>query len=395
MKYRILILLLFSIHGHLFAQRNWSRQETLLEALSKNPQIQLAALKIEKQTALKGAALNIASPEVLFEAPTSTVLRPGLLQNFDFPLTYVRNHNLQKQQVELARTEKDITLNELRYQVNTAYNELQYLREVYAAYVIQDSLLSDFAEVTAVRLEVGQISNLEKLNAESQYREVRYQLGQIDSRLLRARMQMNLLTGRAGDSVFTAADAFVKQPLPSSIIYAPELFSKNPLTLYYQRNRSLQHTQLRVRQSEWLPGLVVGYLNQGPDDTQVKYRMRYGFTVPLWFWSNRSRVKSARKDVSIAEQQQVLNAYTLQGNYTQALSELRQYDEAIRYYEQTALPQAEEISKTANEGYRLGSIGYYTYLLNLQQVIKIRLGYLDALRNYNQAVYTLQYLKGE
>jgi outer membrane protein TolC len=91
----------------------------------------------------------------------------------------------------------------------------------------------------------------------------------------------------------------------------------------------------------------------------------------------------------------VLNHYHLQGSYNQALSELKQFSEALNYFEQTGLPQAEEIAKAAREGYRLGSIGYYNYLLNLQQVIKIRLGYLEALKNYNQAIYTIQYLKGE
>jgi cobalt-zinc-cadmium resistance protein CzcA len=91
----------------------------------------------------------------------------------------------------------------------------------------------------------------------------------------------------------------------------------------------------------------------------------------------------------------VLNNYALQGNYNQALSELKQYSEALNYYEQTGLPQAEEIARTAKEGYRLGIIGYYNYIINLQQVIKIRLGYLEALKNYNQAIFTIQFLKGE
>lgn len=396
---RVLMITLLTWVGFAaFAQQNnssLSRPKALQLAQEKNPQVKLANLKKEKQQALKASSLTIASPEIIFEAPTSTELRPGILQSFDFPTTYIRKYQSQSQQILMAETEKQITLNQLRYQVNTTYNEMQYLREVFASYQQQDSLLEDVVEVTNVRLEVGQISNLEKLNAESQYREVKYQLDQVKSKLRTARVHMSLLTGNPSDTSLTAADEFVKLAVPNGVANTDDAFNSNPLTAYYEQNKQLQHLQLKQNQSYWFPSLIVGYLNQGASNSPMQYRMRYGFTFPLWFWSNTSQVKAARKNVSIADQQSVLNQYDLKGNYAQALSELKQFTEALNYFEQTALPQAQEISITAKEGYRLGSIGYYNYLLNLQQVIKIRLGYLEALKNYNQAIFTIQYLRGE
>jgi len=398
MKFYIVLFIFTFSPGVLLAQQGnnkLTRQTALQLAQEKNPQVQLANTRKEKQDALRGASLSINSPEVIFEAPTSTELRPGVLQNFDFPTTYVRRYQAQQQQIRMAETEKQITLNQLRFRVNTTYNEMQYLREVFTSYLQQDSLLEDVVEVTNVRLEVGQISNLEKLNAQSQYREVKYQLDQVKSKLRTAGVQMSLLIGNPKDSGLTASDEFIKLDLPTSILQQEGIFKKNPLTTYYDQNKKLQKAVLNQNKSYWLPGLVVGYLNQGPDNTPTNYRMRYGFTLPLWFWGNASLVRAAKKEVKVAEQQAVLNEYELNGNYAQALSELRQYTEALNYYEQTALPQAKEIAKTAKESYRLGSIGYYNYLLNLQQVIKIRLGYLEALKNYNQATYTIQYLRGE
>lgn len=396
---RFIVFITFTLMSiYVFGQQNTeglSRIKALQLAQEKNPQVKLANLKKEKQQALKASAFSIASPEIIFEAPTSNELRPGVLQSFDFPTTYVRKYQSQKQMIALAETEKKITMNQLRYQVNSTYNEMQYLREVFASYQHQDSLLEEVVEVTNVRLEVGQISNLEKLNAESQYREVKYQLDQVNSKLRKARVHMSLLTGNPTDTTLNASDEFTKLSLTGQIVHTENTFSGNPLTMYYHQNKRLQYFQLKQNQSYWFPSLIVGYLNQGASNSPMQYRMRYGFTFPLWFWSNTSQVKAARKNVTIADQQMVLNQYELQGNYAQALSELRQYTEALNYFEQTALPQAEEISKTAKEGYRLGSIGYYHYLLNLQQVIKIRLGYLEALKNYNQAIFTIQYLRGE
>jgi cobalt-zinc-cadmium resistance protein CzcA len=394
-----IFLIIFTLIGFIaLAQQNQkplTRLKALEIAQQKNPEVQLANIKKEKQEALMGSAFAIESPEIIFEAPTSNELRPGVLQSFNFPTTYIRQYQAQKQQVGMAETHKQITLNELRYRVNTVYNEIQYWGEVYASYLQQDTLLEDFAEVTSVRLQVGQISNLEKLNAESQYREIKYQLGQVLSKLRTARMQMGLLIGTPGDSSIRAVDEFTK--LNSLILETQSLteFGKNPLTKLYEQNQKLQQTTLKLQRNTWVPNLIVGYLNQGASNSEVKYRMRYGFTFPLWFWGNVSKVKAAKKEVNIATQQMVLNNYALQGNYNQALSELKQYSEALNYYEQTGLPQAEEIARTAKEGYRLGIIGYYNYIINLQQVIKIRLGYLEALKNYNQAIFTIQFLKGE
>ena len=398
MKFYTIIFLYSLFPSMLLAQlgnKELTRKAALQLAQERNPQVQLANTKKEKQMALRGAALSINAPEVIFEAPTSTELRPGVLQTFDFPTTYIRKFQAQKQQIGMAETEKKITLNQLRYQVNTTYNDMQYLREVLLSYQHQDSLLEDVLEVSSVRLQVGQISNLEKLNAQSQYREVQYQLNQIKSKLRTAGVKMSLLTGNLNDTGLYAADNFEKLPLTAYMIQTDGMFSNNPLTLFYEQSKRLQKALLNQNKSYWMPGLVVGYLNQGADNTPTPYRMRYGFTFPLWFWGNISQVKAAKKELKVAEQQAVLNQYELNGNYTQAISELKQYTEALNYYEQTALPQAEDIASTAIEGYRLGSIGYYNYLLNLQQVIKIRLGYLEALKNYNQAIYTIQYLRGE
>lgn len=395
MRYLLISTILVSgMQVHAQMKPPVTRNEVLSTAVVKNPQITLADLRVQKQQSLRGAAFQIESPEILFEAPTSTELRPGVLQTFQFPTAYVRSAQAQKSQIRLAEAEKKITVNRLRFEVNTTYTELQYLKEVQAAYEHQDSLLSDVVEVTDMRLQVGQISNLERLNAQSQQREVRYQLGQIRSRLRTARMQLNLLIGNPGDSVIATADAFARVETPEVLVNTGS-FESHPQSVFFKEQKQLQTTQLKAQRNQWFPEFVVGYLNQGPDDTETRYRMRYGFTIPLWFWSNASKVSAAKKDVKIAEQQQVLNTYTLQGEYNQALSAFKQYAEALDYYEQTALPQAEEIARTAAESYRVGSIGYYNYLLNLQQVIKIRLGYLEALKNYNQSIFTIQYLKGE
>lgn len=369
-----------------------SMNEAIQKALQGNPEVKLADLKIAREEAYKPAALQFTAPEILFEAPTGDQLRPGVLQSFDFPMQYVRRYQAQNKLAELTEAEKQLVVNELRYQVRLAYNELQYLREVEKAYAQQDSLLEDFLEVTEVRLSVGQISPIERMNALSQSREIKYQLNQIRSKEKRALLDLSLLFGTPGDTTWQISENFSALPVPE--IIQPNL-SLNPQAIIGKKNLELSEARLRIERNGWMPGLVVGYLNQSDAETATRFRMRYGLSIPIWAFTQHSRVKTAKSEIQIAQQQQITTDFNLNGKLNDAISSLRQYTEALNYYQNTGLGMASEIASMARDAYRIGSIGYYNYLLNLQQVEKIRLGYLEALRNYNQAIFTIQLLKAE
>jgi outer membrane protein TolC len=367
-------------------------QQAIQKATLGNPNVKLSDLKITREESFKLASMNISSPEILFEAPTGDELRPGVLQTFDFPIQYVRRFQAQGKLAELSEAEKLQVLNELRYQVRLAYNELQYLKEVEVAYIQQDSLLSDFLKVTEVRLSVGQISPIERMNALSQSKEIEYQLNQIRSKERRALLDLSLLLGTPGDTTWLVSDAFKALQVPEIINLN---MMNNPQVLIGKKNLELSEARWKAERSGWMPGLVIGYLNQSDAETEARYRMRYGFSVPLWFFSQNSRVKTAKTEIQIAQQQQVTTDFTLNGRMNDAISSLKQYSEALNYYQNTGLGMAADITTMAKEAYRIGSIGYYNYLLNLQQVEKIRLGYLEALRNFNQSIFTIQLLKAE
>jgi outer membrane protein TolC len=386
--------LLIAAAPGLMAQEHLRRSEAIELALLNNPQVQLANLRIEKQRVLLPATFNPNQPELIFEAPTGNGLRPGVLQSFAYPGVYTQQRKAQQTTIRLSEQEKALTSNQLRYQVRVLYNEWLYQQEVLRNYRKQDSLLADFVKVTDVRLNVGQISRIERLNAETQYKEVQYLLGQTRSRLRSTRIQLALLTGRPADTLRVPADPFQKE-----MLQLPDLFGgalgNNPLLVLNRTNEQLSNELLRLEKRRQVPGLVVGYLNQGSDATTIVDRMRFGVSLPVWSWFNRSRIKGAEADVAIARQQINQANYELQGALDKALSDFRQYNEALNYYESIGLQQADAMIEAARDGYRLGSIGYYNYLLNVQQAFKIQLGYLEVLRHYNESVYTIWYLTAQ
>ena len=82
----------------------------------------------------------------------------------------------------------------------------------------------------------------------------------------------------------------------------------------------------------------------------------------------------------------------LKSRWQQALAQFSRYKSSLDYYRETAVPNAMLIEKQALLGYEKGDVGYTTYLLSLQEVFNIREAYLQTIRDYNNAVLSLQML---
>lgn len=368
----------------------------LTMALKKNPEMTLAQQRIDQQIKLKPATFNLPTPDLVFEAPTGQDLRPGILQVIDYPGVYTAQGRTQRTRIQLTETEKNITINNLKFRLRAAYNQLQFSLARTRLLQSQDSVYFDLLKVNEIRYRVGQISSLEKINGESQYKRIQYSLKVSRNELRNAKYQFNLLMGRPNDTTYIPAEAlrkssyqFVFTPVDTSYI------SNNPLLDYSYRNVTLNRNQLKVERRRRIPGPVLGYLNQGTPDTGIEPRLRLGITLPVWQWVFQSNINAAKKGIEIAQTQQLLTAYQLNTEYAKAQADYRQNRDNVTYFESTGLPEASEILRNARESFRLGSITYYQYLQNVELSYTIRQNYLETLKNYNQAVINLIYLKGE
>lgn len=379
----------------LFSQGLLTEKDAIEMAKKLNPQMQVAALKIQKQEKLKGSAYSIENLEILFQAPTGSEFRPGVMQRFSFPTVYAKQVGLQKTNIAIAQSEQEITINNLIFAVRLSYNNLNFLTEKYNTLRRQDSIFNDIIEINDIRYRVGQISNLEKINGEAYYKQIQFSLLQTLAALQNERIQLAILVGRPEDSTITSVGKLVKI-IDYEVNQIPDTtFETNPLTKYYIQTIKSSKNMLSLERNKRMPGFVLGYLNQAGSDTRLDYRFQFGITLPIWYWTYGSKIGASKKDVEINQSQARLNNYQLKGEYSKELAQLRQYSTAVQYFETVGNTQAQEIIKSARESYRLGSISYYFYLQNLNQAFQIQLNSLEALKNYNQSIISLQYLLGE
>ncbi|MFN8416282.1 MAG: TolC family protein [Cytophagaceae bacterium] len=378
-----------------YAQPALNPDSAVSKALVNYPQIKAANLAVEQQSLLKPAGFNLYSPEFLFQAPTGDEQRLGIMQRFDFPTVYCQQMKLQSAATHVSESQRDISVNMLKYSVRNAYIEFQYWYETQAILKRFDSILSDLVSINEVRYRVGQISNLEKINGEAKYKNLRFNLLQAEAEVTKARKQLLVYMGVLEDSLMIPQGKMMKLDSLAIIEKDSGNFYNNPLLQYYQNQIDYSRRLHKVERHRSLPGLVVGYLNQASPNTETYYRFQYGVTLPIWFWQYNARIRSAKKGVEVSEAHARTGTYQLNSEYYQAQARYRQYYEGLRFYEEAGLLQAAEVLKSAATSYRLGSIGYYAYLMNIEQAFTIERNYLEALKNYNQSILYINYLKGE
>jgi len=153
------------------------------------------------------------------------------------------------------------------------------------------------------------------------------------------------------------------------------------------------------------PDFSAGYFlqsltgSQQVDDKTVYYNgvprfhgLTLGISVPIFGGAYKARIKASETDIQLQQKNAEYLKNQLSSQLFQQLQEQRVNQSLLDYYIQTALPNAEIITKNATKAYQSGEAGYVEYLQGLETVLSIQRNYLQAIHNLNQNLINIQYL---
>ena len=396
-KITILFLFLLSF-SFLFAQKTTffpiSLEKALLNAQKSHLSVRIADQQIQKAQILKKNAFDPANLDVLFESPTGNQMRLGVLQTFALPPVYSAQNQILKQNLAVAQNQKEVSLLSLDYQVKTVFQELFFWKKQEKLFEEKDSIFREILKINTVRWRTGDATRLDMLNAESQVRQIDLAWQEAKVQIQNASYQLGFYLS-VRDSLFVPEGEWTKLNAKTLLEKMDSLaMSQNPLIKVQKAQTKGKEWEVKLAKRQSLPSLVTGWLNQGDDKTAVFYRLRFGFSIPIWFWVQKSRVSAAKIDLKTTIDQNSLLQKQLQTEYQKALQNFQLASKNLGYFEQTGLQEADEMNRQALQNYRLGNITYYQYLQNIDFAYQIRQRYLETLRNYNNSVLMLDYLMG-
>lgn len=328
----------------------------------------------------------------------------SISQNIPFPSVFGARKALNNAQVTMAEWKQAGTQNELIYQVKQTYVQLLYLNEFKTLLEHQDSLFSTFARAADVRYRTGETRMLEKVAAEGRLNDVRNQLKQNDAdrRIYIARLQALLGTRDSLQPSETRIPVAVTSFMGDSTAVAD-----NPSLRALKEEVEVAARQKRLLSASILPDLTVGYFNQSLIGTQVSASnsalatgstrfqgFQVGLAIPIWMGPMSAKVKAQEKQREALQLSYDNNRIVMQSQYRQAVQQFIKEQNNLTYYNNTAMPNAELIQTQSDKAYRSGEIGYTEHFINLEQVLGIRLGYLQTLNDAKQAELYIQFLSG-
>lgn len=373
-----------------------SLEEAYALSLRNNPQMLLSHQKVEREKSLLKSTFNLNNLDIIFEAPTGLQQRPGIMQFIDFPTVYAKQYQTQKASIDVAKSESSINEKLLKLNVRLVYNQLLFLNAKRDFLRRYDSVYVQLSDANALKYKVGEITQLEKLTGQAKYKLINNQLLQVESELKGIQVLFsNYLNPDDVTDIYTVKG--VLAVIDTNIIkdFQGNEVTEGPFFSFYGNRIRRSELALKTERSRMLPGLFVGYLNQVDFNTRTYYKLRFGVSLPIWFWTYSSRIKVAKQDLEITKTESLINKRRLNAEYAAIWSQLLQQWHNIRYYQSTGLQQNDEIIRHARASFSAGNIGYYEYLMNIDQSYQVISNYLENLKNYNQSVINLLYLKGE
>ncbi|PRY44190.1 cobalt-zinc-cadmium resistance protein CzcA [Spirosoma oryzae] len=382
--------------------------QALQLATSQNAQIQLSGLNVSQQQALRRTAYDAGRLSVVAQLGQYNSRRFDnnltVTQVIPNPTLMRRLADLNDRTVAVRQAETLVTRNDVVYQVKSNYYELVYLHQKSRLFRAQDTVLTDFVRAATLRFKTGETGSLEKATAESQLADQRVRLAQNEATATATRSRLQTLLYRP-DPVDVTEQALPKLPLliPTDSVS----IAQNPLLRQLDEQTRVARQTRSVEEARRKPDFLVGVFSQTLIGNQLiggqelyfgpGYRFwggQLGLTLPLLSGASKARIESARVGEDLAQKQLQSQQFALRQQVIQAVEQFRQYRDALTYYEQTGLSQAQLIQTNARRSFSSGDIGYVEFSLAIQQALTIRLNYLDLLNQYNQSVLYINYLAG-
>ena len=227
---------------------------------------------------------------------------------------------------------------------------------------------------------------------------------QNDGDILVLYQQLNLLLSDGGNLII--ADKTLNS---SDLITNPETkkVELNPYLSFLKQQIKISNGQKKVEIAKSLPDITIAYFNQSIIGTQnILDKSVYfdrgkrfdgfqlGLSIPLFFGSHRSKIKSADIEADIATEKLAYYQQEISSEYQQTLQAYLKQKRSLNYYEKSALPNMTLIEKNSQLAYQNGEIGYQDHLLNLKKTIETRNTYLSTLNQFVQSKNKLEFLIG-
>ncbi len=365
-------------------------QEEAVEMATQNAvAIKNATLDIENAKASKKGAFTLAPIRVSYQdvgvAEGINETEWSVLQNFGSIITQVKRSKLASAQIKLEESNKKLTQRQVILKVSTLYQQWQFL---YAKLQLIDEQLDNnkyIKEISSTLHTSGEISGLENdlailrsVSIETQRSNIYKDFIAIENQL-KKELQLN-------KAIKPATRIPGKLNLPILEKDTSLEFSDN-----LQLQNEVSEKNVSLAKSKYYPEISAGIINRKTGNTKAYNGFKVQVNIPIWFWSNNSKVKQQKiSQEQLANETNAL-AIAVENNIKSAKEQVITFNEQLSKINDETLKKANDFVSKLKIAFKEGEIDAYQYAQSFESYFQTMQNYLDLVYNYNQSIISYQY----
>ncbi|MDQ2753048.1 MAG: efflux RND transporter permease subunit, partial [Bacteroidota bacterium] len=377
-------------------------QEAIDSALKNNLTIKSEQLKAVYQKKLVKTSVVIPSTNVTAEMghinSAYTDNRFGVLQSISFPTVYSAQKKVNEEEVQIALLGVALQEQQVKRAVAQVFYTILIQREKEKLLQKADSNYVRFLDKATLRFKAGESNILEKTTAETQRGNIQLQLKAVRQQIEISKAQLQLLLNTSTDFEPVSDDIVMGSPLLSD----STILVQHPLIKLYEQQRKVAQAATKLERSRLLPDLHAAYYNMtmkgvGADNKTYSASDRFqsfqfGIGIPLFYGSQRAKINAVKVNEQIAATNVDIQLKDVQTQYRSMFAQYQNGLQAVRYFRDTALQNADTILQTANLQFVNGEINYLDWVVLTNGAFTIQTNYLDNVQLLNESIISINYL---
>lgn len=391
-----LILLCLSVSLSVQAQpKPVDLEDAIAIALSKHPDIRAADLRVTKEKSLQNLSYNPGATEISYRSDGlfdtefgQQVNQIGIVQNLPSPGITRAQNKLQNELAKQSVYAKQISENELKWQVRQLYYDIQYKKELEKLYTSLASTYSEYYRKAVQRIQAGATNAMESLSLQSKWQEQELLLRQTRTEINHLNQQFQLLLNSSEQ--VTPKDSLTIAAYAAN----PESIS-NPYLLQAKQTMLVEIAKVEVIKSDMKPGFNVGYAAQRYYEGGWLNAFQAGVSIPLFNGQTKRRVEAQKIQIDIGDFQYQSRVIALKQELLQIENSLSLHKEGIEFYKEQLQTINPEVLRISQLNYHEGEISYLELLNSLQLLATNNKNYWEQIIAFNKAVANYQYLTNQ
>lgn len=317
----------------------------------------------------------------------------GLNQSFSLPTVYSRQKQKLSEEWKIAMLNVDLKQSEIKKITTTIFYEMLIIAEKQMLLLSIDSAYREFFRVANHRFKAGETNMLEKASAENQLIQIGKQKKELQKEFSNLQQQFILLIN--SDEIRQPQSASYKMEFLAKDLTA---WQDHPFLKLHLQEEQVAKAITQVEKSKLLPEINLGYnnmsirdgINYGPGNRFNSFQIGVG--IPIFYGSQKAKIRSSETFQAVTKNETVYARKQLEMEMTDAINQFEKNKEIVHDFENSALKNAKEITRTLNRQLQKGEINYLEWTVLNQQALSLELDYFDAIKALNNSIIQLNYL---